>query len=370
MATCYYSPIGNAQQFFDNQGRVLAGGKLFTYLAGTNTPTNTFQSSAGITNNLNPMILNAAGFVQAPIWIPGATPLKFILQDAAGVQEWMWDFVPGIGDITGLFLNEWQVTGLVPTFVNATTFTVAGNQLATFTVGRRVQLTVTAGTVYGTISTATFGAGVSTIVLLMDAGSLDAGLSSVLISFLNSTNPSLPAILPYQLTAKGVVSTGGLNVSGAGVIGSNLSVGGLVQAAAQPAWNLTQFNVQTSGTTVIFDGTPQFALQGGVTVAGNTTVTVPVSGKYLVTFGVGLFNSGGGTINPVLSLVNGSGVAIDFSSSDWLSMPAGAVGAAKHSRVYSLAAGATLRVDTANAFSATYNTHIQQTYFSGVLMAA
>lgn len=370
MALCYYSLIGNAQQFFNNQGVVLAGGKLFTYLAGTNTPRATYQSAAGVTPNLNPMILNAAGFVQAPVWIPGGTPLKFILQDANGVQQWVWDNVSGANDVTGVVLNEWQITGLTPTFVNATTFTVTGNQLSTFTVGRRVQAFVTAGTVYGTIASATFGAGVTSVVLTMDAGSLDAGLSSALLSFLNSANPSVPNILPYPFTAKGLVSTANAVITGALTVGGNAAFGGTLQASSQPAWNLTQFNVQTTGTTVIFDGTPQFALQGGVTVASNTTVTVPVTGKYLVSFGVGLFNSFGGTVNVTCSLVNGLGTAIDLSSSDWLSLQAGGLGAGKHCRPYLLSAGATLRVDISGGFSGTLNSHVQQTFFSGVLLAA
>jgi hypothetical protein len=44
------SPLGGAgAQFFSNNGVPLAGGLLYTYLAGTSTPATTFTSSSGLT---------------------------------------------------------------------------------------------------------------------------------------------------------------------------------------------------------------------------------------------------------------------------------------------------------------------------------
>lgn len=89
---------------------------------------------------------------------------------------------------------EWINRGDVPTYTSATTFTVPTNRTAVYTVGRRVRATVTAGTVYGTISASAF-ASVTTVTLSMDGTeALDSGLSEVDVGILNPAFQSLPSI--------------------------------------------------------------------------------------------------------------------------------------------------------------------------------
>lgn len=67
----------NAKQaFFDNNGRPLVGGKLFTYAAGTSTKLATTVSDSGA-NNANPIILDFRG--ECNLWIPPNVAYKFIL---------------------------------------------------------------------------------------------------------------------------------------------------------------------------------------------------------------------------------------------------------------------------------------------------
>ena len=47
-------------QFFSRNGKPLAGGKLYSYVAGTTTPKTTYSSATGAANT-NPVILDAAG---------------------------------------------------------------------------------------------------------------------------------------------------------------------------------------------------------------------------------------------------------------------------------------------------------------------
>lgn len=67
-------------QFFDNNGRPLVGGKLFTYEAGTSTKLATYVDSGGVSQNANPIILDYRG--EADIWIPPNVAYKFVLAPA------------------------------------------------------------------------------------------------------------------------------------------------------------------------------------------------------------------------------------------------------------------------------------------------
>jgi len=65
-------------------GLPLAGGLLYTYASGTNTPLATYTSQSLATNMPNPIILNNYG--EAQFWL-GSSPYRFQLLNAAGVQQ-------------------------------------------------------------------------------------------------------------------------------------------------------------------------------------------------------------------------------------------------------------------------------------------
>ena len=94
----FLSPVGGvAAQFFTNNGVPLAGGKLYTYAAGTTTPKTSYTSSSGGTAHTNPIILDSAGRVPGgEIWI-SAPPYKFVLKDSTDVLIATYDNVLGIG---------------------------------------------------------------------------------------------------------------------------------------------------------------------------------------------------------------------------------------------------------------------------------
>lgn len=78
------------QQFFDANGVPLAGGKLYTYVAGTSTPLATYTDISGTIQNSNPVILDSGGF--ATIWL-GNGAYKIIVKDLNNVQQWVVDNV-------------------------------------------------------------------------------------------------------------------------------------------------------------------------------------------------------------------------------------------------------------------------------------
>lgn len=83
MATTSLPPVFIFQAF-DANGNPLAGGKLYSYAAGTLTPQATYTDQGGGTAAANPIILDANG--QAPLWL-GNLPYKFNLTDANDVQQ-------------------------------------------------------------------------------------------------------------------------------------------------------------------------------------------------------------------------------------------------------------------------------------------
>lgn len=94
------------QQFLSGSGVPLAGGRLFSYLAGTNTLSPTFRDSGGLAQNTNPIVLDSGG--RAQIWLAGIS-YKFVLQDALGNQIWSVDNVSDLAYINGL--NAMLLTG-------------------------------------------------------------------------------------------------------------------------------------------------------------------------------------------------------------------------------------------------------------------
>lgn len=186
-------------QWEDANGNPYSGAKLFFYAAGSSTKQNTFTDDGGGTPCDNPMTLNASGYpamsgtVITPwgtvgqtykigLAIPGSAdpPASFI---------WQADDISAIND-TSVAIDQW-VSGPTPTYIGATSFSLVGDQTSTFQVGRRLKTTNSGGTVYSTITASAYGA-VTTVTVLNDASTLDAGLSAVSYGLLSPTNPSTP----------------------------------------------------------------------------------------------------------------------------------------------------------------------------------
>ena len=96
------SPVAGAGwQFFDSNGVPLAGGRLYTYAAGSTTPETSYTASDGLTANSNPIILNSAGRVSGTteVWLTITTAYKFVLKTDADVQLWSADDISGIAGV-------------------------------------------------------------------------------------------------------------------------------------------------------------------------------------------------------------------------------------------------------------------------------
>lgn len=119
------SPVGGAgAQFFTNNGVILSGGKIYTYLAGSTTPAATYTTSAGTpgTEHTNPIVLNAAGRVSSggEIWLTQNIVYKFLLKDANDVLIATYDNISGISALT-LPIDSSNITYDPPFFNSVST---------------------------------------------------------------------------------------------------------------------------------------------------------------------------------------------------------------------------------------------------------
>ncbi|MBI2725393.1 MAG: hypothetical protein HYX42_04000 [Polaromonas sp.] len=188
----FRSPIGNSQ-IETSAGVPAVGWKIYTYLAGTTTPAATYTDNTGATQQANPMILNSLGVPASNVWMLGGVALKFVITDAAGVVQSSLgaDNVRGVNDTTSS-VTEWIDSGLVPTYISPTSFSVPNDQTLVFEALRKLKTVNAGGTVYSSVVSAVYSAPNTTITVTNISGALDASLSSVAYGLLSANNPSIP----------------------------------------------------------------------------------------------------------------------------------------------------------------------------------
>lgn len=285
----YLSPIfGAGAQLLTSQGVVLAGGSINTYIAGTTTPQATYTDVTGLVSNGSSIVLDSAGRPPQEIWIPAGVSIKIIVLNSVGVQQGItYDWISGVNDPSASVApnTEWIASGLVPSYISASSFSVTGDQRAKFPVGQRVKYVVTAGTAYGTVLSVAFAA-VTTVTIQADSTGLDTGLSAVSYGLFNAANPSVSAI---------------------GVAYSNTvpSAAGTLQSAVQRGDRSTSLTTST-GIATAFVLTPTTPLAAYATNA-------PLLVRFHLASGVSptLNVSGLGAIN--LKQLNGAGAKVAAS---------------------------------------------------------
>lgn len=164
---------------------------------------------------------------------------------------------------------EWLNLADTPTYINTTSFSIPGNRANVYSPGRRIRATVSAGTVYGTITASAFGS-VTTVTIAADSGSLDSGLSEVDVGILqNQLTALIPAgtLIDFAGTS---APQGFLNCDGSAV--SRTTYAGLFSAIGT-AWGAgdgsTTFNLPDlrRKTTIGSGGT---AVSGPANTVGST----------------------------------------------------------------------------------------------------
>lgn len=278
------SPTAKSQ-FVDANGVPLAGGKVYTYAAGTTTPQATYTDNTGATSNTNPIILDSRG--EANIWL-GESAYKFILTDENDVEQWSVDYIVA------------PTTSLSPV--------LSGNvTISTNSSGPALKITQT---------------GTGPVMLVQDSAD--------------------PDTTPFIITSTGFVGISTLNPT------ANLDVEGEIQVSSD-GFARTQLYATATDSTVNVLGNRNLVLRtngntratisgagattlggsltvssGGAAITGNSTVTgtLGVSSKVTV-------SSGGADITGNVTMANNLDVTGTVSATSysgaWANIPAGTV---------------------------------------------
>lgn len=207
------SPVFNIPYFTDDEGKPLAGGKIFQYEAGSSSVLKTtFTGPDGVIANSNPIVLNSAG--QLPggisIWLSNgeAYNLVLTLPDGTTVLK-SFDNVTGVIQPSGggeQVENPIWVETAGATFLSATQFLVPGNVTSQYAPGNRARLTISTGFTYGTVTASAFSSPNTTVTILNDGAVLNSSLEKAEYSLLIAAGETVDAggvsyfdAMPYSL---------------------------------------------------------------------------------------------------------------------------------------------------------------------------
>jgi len=254
MTTNAYLAPAMTFKSWTNTGVPNAFGTVTTYQAGTTTPLATYTDSTAVTQNANPVTLNARG--EFNCWLVPNTGYKFVEVDALGNTIKTTDFVYNSQLVTYYGVDSGAANAYILTA--ATPYTSYQNGMLVFFVP--------ANTNTGASTVNINGLGVIPIVTItgaaIGAGQLQAGIMAELIYFNGS----------FQLTSIGSFT------------GSTVGTFGLEQAIASAATvdlgTVAAHCVQITGTTAITSFGSSASLQAPyyfIRFSGSMTLTYNAS---------------------------------------------------------------------------------------------
>ena len=320
-----------------------SGAQVFFYTNLSSTKTTVYADSAGATPWANPIVLDSGGNLPSggQVYIVAGETLTVRYAPSndtdppVSVYRTLND-IAGVNDVSAT-TSEW-ITGPTPTFVSTTSFTLVGDQTATFQIGRRVRTTNTGGTVYSRITNSAFTA-LTTITVVNDSGTLDSGLSAVAYGLLSSANASIPAQRDISLRfadATDPSKTASLELGG---LATSTEVALSVQNTTGVLSLISEYaylNVASTGGRLLY---PAAYIQGLVpsnptasTVSVSTGVTVNSSGMHnlilsapitkVLTSSWSVSSNGGGLLDTGAISTNiwYYGHAIKSTTSGWVDM--------------------------------------------------
>ena len=198
----YLSPVGGvAAQFFDNDGNVLSGGKIYTYGAGSSTPVVTYTTASGSIPHSNPIILDSAGRVPSgEIWLTDGISYKFVLNNSNDVLIGTYDNIIGINSNFSNFIALQDIqtaTAGQTVFTLANAYVPGANTLSVFVDGVNQYDGVSYSYVETNSNTVTFASG-------LHVGAL---VKFTTVQTLTTTQATTAGLVTYTPAGTGAVST-------------------------------------------------------------------------------------------------------------------------------------------------------------------
>jgi hypothetical protein len=180
-----------------------------------------------------------------------------VLTDQNDVLQRTFDQISGVNDPSLVSAEQWQDIGTIATFVSASSFSLAGDLVSEYHVGRRAQLKQGVGFVYGYITASSYASGtqITTVTVQLDnAATLSNALTQSNLSLLRADHHALPKI-DYQLNSLLVGSVNAstinattINMSGADNWAAQVT---LASAATVDIGAAASNSILITGTTTI-----------------------------------------------------------------------------------------------------------------------
>ena len=289
MAIVYLSPVGNAFQFFTSGGLVLNGGFLYTYAAGSTTPTATYTTNIGNVQNANPIQLNSDGRCPSEIWLIAGQAYKFELTDSLLNSIATYDNLYGIGDPSAPVSADANAAalGFIPvTSVAGTANAITGSIPATVSAYAARQVF---RLIPGTQNTG------PTAIVLTPSGSSALTSRNIFLNGVALVGGELRAGIPVLLEDDGtqlnlisngylVAGTSGASITSSATVNLDNSTGDYVQILGSTlitAVTLAAGRERTIefASTPAISSNPSLILPGGTTITANTGDTAIFRGE-------------------------------------------------------------------------------------------
>lgn len=294
------------QKFFTQSGAPLAGGKLYTYAAGTTTPLATYTTYAGTVANANPVILDANG--ECDLWL-GSSSYKFILNDSADVLQWTVDNVNQASEdqnISGDVLQNFGLTS--STASNILTITLTDGAGATPSVTNPVKVGFRSPTIGSGLSNVV--SVVSSLGMTLSSGSTLGHSSTVedsifvyLLYYNGAAEMAVSSTLYPEFALYSTVAEGGAGAADSRSVIYSVTaranvpmrlVGRLtITQATAGEWVTLPSQIQTSAINQIYTDSKvlttrptvsrvtRATFSGGFSAAASGTYTTPANVRYL-----------------------------------------------------------------------------------------
>jgi len=271
--------INPLNQFFALSGSPLNNGKL--YFGSVNAdpeqnPVQMYWDSAGLVPALQP-IRTTSGYPSrtgSPAILYCAVEYSLRVRQSNDVEVF---YLARAGSASLQTFGQWAPSNVTPSYASANSFTLTGDQTAEFKPKRRLRFQVTTGTVYGTISTAVYGA-LTTVTMIMDGASvLDSGLSSVDLSILTPDNSAVPTNIARVVTSMVRLRTAN------GVGSTNTAIRRLTTVVLNQGSDITYADSATLGATFTIVNAGMYAVSATDSYNGSNYLGFSLNSTQLTT---------------------------------------------------------------------------------------